>query len=55
MERIEEEVRMTISVPASLRRRLKVNAAANDRSLSGEIVRALKVGSGWADEAAQKE
>lgn len=43
----EKEARITITVPASLRKLLKVNAAKNDRSFSGEIVRCLKIGSGW--------
>ncbi|MBB4347939.1 hypothetical protein GGE35_000136 [Rhizobium cellulosilyticum] len=43
----EDHVRITIVVPSSLRKLLKVNAAKNDRSFSGEIVRCLKVGSGW--------
>lgn len=55
METQEQEVRLTITVPASLRRLLKVKAAQNDRSFSGEIIRALKVGSGWTDEVAQQE
>ena len=51
----EEDVRITITVPASLRRELKVNAAKNDRSFSGEIVHSLKRGVGWSeDQPAQK-
>jgi hypothetical protein len=56
MEQKDEDVRITITVPASLRRELKVNAAKNDRSFSGEIVNCLKRGVGWEPEgaAAQK-
>jgi hypothetical protein len=51
----EKDVRITITVPASLRKQLKVNAALNDRSFSGEIVHCLKKGSGWESETtAQK-
>lgn len=49
-----DAVRITITVPASLRKELKVRAAQNDRSFSGEIVHCLKVGSGWQDATAQK-
>lgn len=53
MERIDQDVRITITVPASLRRTMKVSAAKNDRSFSGEIVHCLKIGSGWkSDEEA---
>lgn len=52
MEQPEEIVRITIGVPASLRRLLKTNAVMNDRSFSGEIVRALKIGAGWKAEVA---
>ncbi|MBG6209262.1 hypothetical protein IWQ49_003933 [Labrenzia sp. EL_126] len=41
------DVRMTITIPADLKKHLKVKAAENDRTLSGEIVRSLKVGSEW--------
>lgn len=51
----DEDVRITITVPASLRKLLKVNAARNDRSFSGEIVRCLKIGSGWIDRPVQNE
>lgn len=44
----EEEARITISVPVSLKKRLKVRAIENDRSYSGEIVHCLKKGAGWA-------
>ncbi len=43
-----EGVRITITVPVELRRYLKIRAAENDRSLTGEIVRSLKIGSGWS-------
>ena len=43
-----EDVRMTITIPADLKRHLKIKAAENDRTLTGEIVRSLKVGSQWA-------
>lgn len=48
MEQNDEDVRITIKVPASLRKQLKVSAAMNDRSFSGEIIHCLKKGSGWA-------
>ncbi|WP_434286313.1 hypothetical protein [Celeribacter sp. SCSIO 80788] len=48
MKQNDEDVRITITVPASLRKMLKVSAAQNDRSFSGEIVHCLKKGSGWA-------
>lgn len=51
----EMDVRMTIAVPASLRMHIKVNAAKNDRSMSREIVRCLKIGSGWDKEAVEGE
>lgn len=55
MTQKDEDVRITITVPASLRKMLKVNAAMNDRSFSGEIVHCLKRGSGWEPETtAQK-
>lgn len=41
--------RITITVPATLRRELKVRAAKNDRSFSGEIVHCLKEAVGWSD------
>lgn len=41
------DVRMTITIPADLKKHLKIKAAENDRTLSGEIVRSLKVGSAW--------
>jgi hypothetical protein len=44
----EEMVRLTIAVPNSLRRLLKVSAAQNDRSFSGEIIHCLKHGAGWS-------
>ncbi len=50
----KEDVRITITVPASLRRLMKVNAARNDRSFSGEIVHSLKIGSGWNDQETEK-
>lgn len=50
MEQQEQMVRLTISVPASLRKMLKIRAAENDRSLSGEIIHCLKIGSGWREE-----
>lgn len=51
----EESVRLTITVPASLRKMMKLNAVKNDRSFSSEIVHCLKRGSGWSQEAeAQK-
>lgn len=40
----DKETRITITIPASLRKDLKVNAAKNDRSFSGEIVHCLKLG-----------
>lgn len=46
----EADTRITITIPASLRKLLKVNAIQNDRSFSGEIVRCLKIGSGWKPE-----
>lgn len=49
----EESVRLTITVPASLRKVMKLNAVQNDRSFSSEIVHCLKKGSGWSDDAAQ--
>ncbi len=51
MDQQEEMVRLTIAVPASLRKRLKMSAVQNDRSFSGEIVHCLKRGAGWPDEA----
>lgn len=52
----EPDTRITITIPASLRKLLKVNAIQNDRSYSGEIVRCLKIGSGWKpDEEAAGE
>jgi hypothetical protein len=50
-EKEDEMVRLTISVPASLRKMLKVSAAQNDRSFSGEIIHCLKRGSGWSEGA----
>lgn len=47
MAQQEEMVRLTIAVPASLRKLLKVSAAQNDRSFSGEIIHCLKRGAGW--------
>lgn len=41
--------RLTIAIPADLRRMLKIKAAENDRTFSGEIVHALKIGSGWKE------
>lgn len=46
----DEMVRLTIAVPASLRKMLKVSAAQNDRSFSGEIIHCLKRGAGWGDD-----
>ena len=51
----EMDVRITIAVPSSLRKLIKVNAAKNDRSMSREIVRCLKIGSGWEKEAVEGE
>lgn len=45
----DKETRITITIPASLRKDLKVNAAKNDRSFSGEIVHCLKRGMWGAD------
>lgn len=52
----EEEARITISVPVSLRKLLKIRAVQNDRSYSGEIVHCLKRGAEWKpqDPATQK-
>ena len=46
----ENDVRMTVQLPASLKRHLKVMAAQNDRPLSKQVLHCLKVGSGWASE-----
>lgn len=54
MEKQEEMVRLTIAVPASLRKRLKVSAAQNDRSFSGEIIHCLKRGAGWEQEGSEQ-
>lgn len=51
MEQEEKDTRITITVPASLRRRLRQQAAQSDRSFSGQIVHCLKIGSGWGDMA----
>lgn len=45
--RQEADTRITITIPASLRKILKVSAAKNDRSFSGEIVHCLKVATNW--------
>lgn len=50
----EKESRITISVPVSLRKMLKVRAIENDRSYSGEIVHCLKKGSGWFSTQAEE-
>lgn len=55
MAQEDEDVRITITVPASLRKMLKVNAAMNDRSFSGEIVHCLKRGAGWEPETTEKK
>lgn len=55
MAQQEEMVRLTIAVPASLRKLLKVSAAQNDRSFSGEIIHCLKRGSGWPEEEMKAE
>lgn len=41
--------RMTVQIPASLKRLLKVQAAQNDRPLSKQVLHCLKIGSGWDD------
>lgn len=50
MTQQEEMVRLTILVPASLRKSLKVKAAENDRSFSGELIHCLKRGAGWGED-----
>lgn len=45
MER--NDSRMTVQLPASLKRHLKVLAAQNDRALSKQVLHCLKMGSGW--------
>ena len=52
VEAMDKDTRITITVPASLRRMLRESAARNDRTFSGEIVRCLKKGSGWDEVAA---
>lgn len=47
MEKEDKDTRITITVPASLRRMLRLQAAQADRSFSGQIVHCLKIGSGW--------
>lgn len=42
-----EKVRLTVALPSSLAEHLRQKAIDNDRPLSREIVRALKLGSGW--------
>lgn len=44
-----KDTRITITIPADLRKVLKIRAIQNDRSFSGEIVHCLKVGSGWQE------
>lgn len=54
MEENEELVRLTITVPASLRKRLKISAAKNDRTFTGEIIHCLKRGAGWSDDSMEQ-
>lgn len=44
MDQNEEISRMTVPLPASLKRQIKVNAAKNDRPLSKEILNTLRAG-----------
>lgn len=43
------DTRMTVQLPASLKRHLKVLAAKNDRPLSKQVLHCLKKGSGWEE------
>ena len=44
MSQAEELSRMTVQLPAKLKRQLKMNAVLNDRSLAKEILHTLKTG-----------
>ena len=42
MEKQQEEVKITLRMPADVAEGMKQSAHENDRSLNGEIVRALR-------------
>ena len=46
--------RMTVQLPASLKRHLKVLAAKSDRPLSKQVLHCLKEGSGWVCEQSEE-
>lgn len=50
MDKAEEISRMTVQLPISLKRHLKVLAAQSDRPLSKQVLHCLKAGSGWPEE-----
>ncbi|WP_280322750.1 hypothetical protein [Sulfitobacter faviae] len=54
MDNTANNSRMTVQLPAGLKRHLKVLAAENDRPLSKQVLHCLKVGSGWACEKAEE-
>lgn len=54
MNSTTNNARMTVQLPAGLKRHLKVLAAENDRPLSKQVLHCLKVGSGWASEKAEE-
>lgn len=49
---MENDSRMTISLPAELKKALKISAAQNDRPLSKEILHRLKLGMEWKKQEA---
>jgi hypothetical protein len=42
MDRQQQEVKITLRLPADVAEAMKQSAHANDRSLNGEVVRALR-------------
>ena len=44
MSQKQEIARMTVPLPASMKREIKINAAKNDRPLSKEILNTLRMG-----------
>lgn len=50
---MENDARMTVQLPASLKRHLKVLAAQNDRPLSKQVLNCLKEASGWSEDQSE--